>query len=208
MLELLPRLRVAQDVNRFANLSHIGHFAAKKGLTLDEVTDVIRFNRDDVMKELMEEPFKRKPTLGNRFGLVSRFSNGEWPVFYAAIGRETAREESAHHYGKKAAGDAAARRPVHYSILRCRFSGEIIDLQSKLPDWPDLTSDDYAFCNDLGREAHDGGLSGFFSPSAANAGGTTVPSFIEGALSRPVIEATAKLTFDTGKTAVEIEELM
>jgi hypothetical protein len=180
--------------------------AAKKGLTLSEIVDVILFNRDDVMKDLMEEPFKRKPALGNRFGPVSRFSNGEWPVFYAAIGRETAREESAYHYGRKAAG--AVRRPVHYSIVRCRFSGEIIDLRPQLPGWPDLTSDDYAFCNDLGREAHDGGLFGFFSPSARNAGGTTVPVFIKGAFSNPLIEATARLTFDdTGRTTVEIEEL-
>src|SRR6266446_5370794 len=148
MLEALPPVHVTQDVNPLANLSHIALWAVKKGLTIDEVTEVIAFNRGDVMRELIEVPFRRKP--GNKFGPVSRFSDGQWPVFYAAIGRETAEKESTHHYGRKAAGDAAARRPVHYSIIRCRFSGEIVDLQLKLSDWPNLISDDYTFCHGLG----------------------------------------------------------
>jgi RES domain len=155
----------------------------------------------------MEGPFQRKPFLGNKFGLTSRFSNGEWPVFYTAIGRTTAEKESTHHYGRKAAGDATARRAVHYSIVRIEFSGEIVDLQPKLTDWPDLVTDDYAFCNGLGREAHTGGLGGLLSPSARNPGGTTVPALMPGTLSGPMVEATATLTFDRGSTKVEVKPL-
>jgi RES domain len=207
MLETLPRVHLTQDVNRFANLSHIGLLAVKKGLTIDEVREVIAFNHDDVKRDLMKAPFQRKRYYGNKFGPVSRFSDGEWPVFYAAIGRKTAEKESSHHYGRKAAGDAAARRPVHYSIVRCRFSGETVDLQPQLPDWPNLISNDYTFCNGLGREAHDSGLGGFFAPSARDNGGTTVPAFIEETLFGAVIEATATLTFDGGQASVEIKEL-
>jgi hypothetical protein len=207
MLETLPQVSITQDVHRFANLTHLAVFAAKKGLTIDEVTDVIAFATDDVVAELMKGPFQRKPLLGNKFGLVSRFSDGEWPVFYAAIGRTTAEKESTHHYGRKAAGDATARRGVHYSIVRCRFSGQIIDLQPKLAEWPNLISDDYAFCNGLGKEAHHGAVGGFLAPSARNAGGNTVPAFIEGTLSDPLIEAAAKLTFDGGDTVVEVKEI-
>ena len=207
MLESLPQTEITLDVHRFANLSHLAQLAAHKGLTIEQITQVIAFDHEDVTKQLMEGPFKRKPELGNKFGLMSRFSNGDWPVFYAAIGRTTAEKESSYHYGRKAAGDAAARRAVHYSIVRCKFSGTTADLQPELPKWPDLVSDNYAFCNGLGKEAHDGGLAGLLSPSARNSGGTTVPSFSSGALSGPVIEATARLTFDTGTTAVEIKEL-
>jgi hypothetical protein len=209
MLESLPRENVVQAVHRFANLSHVSQLAVRKGLALDEVREVIAFNREDVTKELMDAPFQRKPRLGNKFGPDSRFSDGNWPVFYAAIGQETAEKESTHHYGRKAAGDAAARRPVHYSILRCGFSGEIVDLQPKLPDWPCLISDDYKLCHILGREAYDMGLAGMFSPSAraGHVAGTTVPAFIRAALSSPVIEATARLTFDAGTTRVEIKPL-
>jgi hypothetical protein len=208
MLETLPRVSVTQDVHRFANFSHLPVFAAKKGLMIDEVTDVIAFAPNDVVAELMKSPFQRKPLLGNKFGLVSRFSDGEWPVFYAAIGRTTAEKESTHHYARKAAGDAAARRGVHYSIVRCRFSGEIIDLRPKLGEWPRLISDDYTFCNGLGKEAHDEPVDGFLAPSARNAGGTTVPAFMEGTLSDPLIEAAAKLRFDEGDTVVEVKELL
>jgi hypothetical protein len=207
MLQTLPRESVTQDVHRLANLEHLALLAQRKGLTIDEITEVIAFNRGDVTRELTEGPFQRKALLGNKFGPGSRFSDGEWPVFYGAIGRATAEEEGKYHYGRKAAGDAVAKRGVHYSIVRCRFAGEIVNLVPKLDDWPNLISNDYTFCNGLGKEAHDGGVGGFFAPSARNHGGTTVPVFIEGTILDPVIEATVKLTFNGGKTTVQVKQL-
>lgn len=207
MLEELPKADISVDVHRFANLSHLAQLAEDKGLTLEQVAEVIAFDREDVTKELMEGPFQRKTRLDNKFGRMSRFSNGDWPVFYAAIDRTTAQEESTYHYGRKAAGDGVTRREVHYSIVRCKFSGRTVDLQPELSKWPDLVSEDYTFCNVLGKEAYDGGLSGLLSPSARHTGGTTVPAFVSGALSSPVIEATARLRFDAGGTKVEIKEL-
>jgi hypothetical protein len=98
---------------------------------------------------------------------------------------------------------------VHYSIVRYKFSGEIVDLRPKLPEWRDtLISDCYTFCNGLGKEAHhDGGIGAFLSPSARHTGGTTVPAFIQGTVSDLVIEAAAKLTFDAGNVAIEAKEL-
>lgn len=210
MLEGLPRANVTQDVHRFANLAHVPQFAEKKGLSLDAVADVIQFIREDVTKELMEGPFERKPFFQNKFGARSRFSDGEWPVFYGAIDQKTAEEESKHHYARKAAGDAEAKRPVHYSIVRCKFSGAIVDLQPKLqlPEWQELISENYTFCNALGREAHeDGGIGAFLSPSARHPGGTTIPAFIQSTLSDPVIEAAVTLTFDSGNVAIEAREI-
>ena len=207
MLETFAKPGIARDVVRFANLTHLALFATKMGLTIDEVTDVIAFERDNVTKELMDGPFERKPKLGNKFGSLSRFSNGEWPVFYAAIERDTAEKESTYHYGRKAAGDAAARRAVNYSVLRCGYTGETIDLVPQFAAWPDLTSGDYTFCNGLGKEAHDMGLGGFLAPSARNAGGTNVSAFIRRTLSSPEIEATARLSYDTGSTVVEYKVL-
>jgi RES domain len=206
VLEGLIRAAIKQDVHRFANLEHIAQFAAKKGLTIEQVADVIAFDTDDITKQLMDGPFERKPSLGNKFGLLSRFSNGDWPVFYAAIGRETAEKESSYHYGRKAAGDPASR-PVCYSILRIQFSGSSIDLIPQLSEWPDLVSNDYTFCNGLGQEAHDSALDGFFSPSAQNEGGTTLPAFKRESLSLPIVEAAARLSFSGAVTTVEIKEL-
>jgi RES domain-containing protein len=206
MLEILARANVSQDVHRLANLSYIAAFAEKKGLTIDEVTDVIRFSRDDVTRELMEGPFQPKLHLGGKFGDRTRFSDGEWPVFYAAVDRTTAGKEAAHHYGRRAAGDPASPRAVYYSIVRCRFSGEIIDLRPQFPAWPDLVSEDYTFCNALGHEAHAVDVGALLSPSARHDGGTTMPAFIEGTLSEPVIEAAARLSFDAGHVEIEVRE--
>jgi hypothetical protein len=93
MLEALPRVNIRQLVLRLANLTHTAAFAGKKGLTIDEITDVIAFVRDDLTKELMEGPFERKTFFGGRFGPVSRFSDGTWPVFYTANDQPTATAE-------------------------------------------------------------------------------------------------------------------
>jgi hypothetical protein len=208
VLEVLESEHIAREVHRFANLSFTAQFAEIKGLTMEEVADVIAFDQEDVVKELLESPFKRKPKLANRYGPRSRFSDGEWPVFYAAIGRPTAQLESAHHYGRKAAGDREARRGVYYSIVRCNFEGRVIDLRPKLLEWPNLVSEDYAFCVQLGLEAQTLRLDGFLAPSSRNPGGTTAPAFVATTLSYPSIVATVKLTFDavTNVAAIEIIE--
>src|SRR5262249_8948491 len=100
MLETLRRERVTQDIHRFANLAHVAVYAAKKGLSMDEVTEIITFNRDDVMRELMKGPFERKLCFDYKFGPLTRFSNGEWPISYGALGRMTAGKEVAYHYGR------------------------------------------------------------------------------------------------------------
>lgn len=207
MLESLSKLPVARDVLRLANLTHVAAFAAKKGLTIDEVTDVIAFDRVNISQELIEGPFQRKTALQNRFGSVSRFSTGEWPVFYAAVERETAEKESSHHYGRKAAGDASASRPVHYSLVQCSFAGEVINLVPKRSDWPELVAEDYTFCNELGREAHAMPLSAFFAPSARHSGGTTVPAFAANSISNPKIVGTVTLSYSAAGTSVDFKGL-
>ena len=121
MLEILLRANVSQDVHRLANLTYIAAFAEKKGLTIDEVTEVIRFTRDDVTRKLMEGPFSRNRGSEESSGIERVSLDGEWPVFYAAVDRTTAGKEAAHHYGRRAAGDPASPRAVYYSIVRCRF---------------------------------------------------------------------------------------
>jgi hypothetical protein len=207
MLENLDRRSTTEDAYRFANLTYVPRFAERKGLTVDQIAEIIAFDRDDVTLELLEGPFTRIPALADRFGSPSRFSNGDWPVFYTALSRETAEKETSHHYGRKAAGDAEARRAVYYSIVSCAFAGDVTDLRPKLVDWPDLVSDDYAFCLGLGKEANESKLDGFLAPSARHPQGTTLPVFMPGAVSNPKIEATAKLSFPTDQAVVEIEEL-
>src|SRR5262245_28534320 len=129
MLEMLPRANVSQDVHRLADLSYIAAFSEKKGVTIEEVTEVIRFSRNDGTREWIQGAVPVKPHLGAKFRDATRFADGEWPVLYAAVDRTTAGKEAAHHYGRRAAGDPASPRAVYYSIVRCGFFGEIIDLR-------------------------------------------------------------------------------
>lgn len=208
MLESFSKAPVSQDVLRLTNLDYVAVLGFKKGLTIDELTDVIAFDhRDAVTKDLMEGAFQRKAALSNKFGRLSRFSDGDWPFFYAAFDRETAEKECSHHYGRKAAGNLLARRPVYYSVVRCTFKGDVIDLRPELDRWPQLLSDDYQFCNELGKEAHDMGCGGFFAPSARHSGGTTVPVFVASTLSNPAVVSTVRLSYNAHGTTVDAKDL-
>jgi hypothetical protein len=207
MLEGLAISKHSCDVIRLANLTHLRTFAAKMGLAIAQVADVVEFERDDVTKELMDDPFERKAKLGNKFSVQSRFSDGNWPVFYAATERDTAEKECTHHYGRKAAGGPDGRRSVHYSVVRCRYAGETVDLLPQLPTWPDLVSEDCNFCNQLGKEAYDGGLGGFIAPSARHPGGCNIPAFRRNTLSKPVITGIARFSYEADQTVIEYKDI-
>ena len=55
---------------------------------------------------------------------------------------------------------------------------------------------DLSFCQDLGREAIDKKIEGFFAPSARREGGTTVPVFERAALSDPEVLGLAAFSID------------
>ncbi len=205
MLESLDRNRRSCYVHRLANLTHIGRFAAKKGLSIEAIVEVIRHSPDETARSLLTDPFKRKPKLDNRYGTRTRFSDGSWPVFYSALEEETAKAEGLYHYARKAAGDSEARRAVNYSIMRCKFEGDVIDLIPQHNDWPGLTSEELDFCVALGREAHLMGLGAFLAPSARHPEGTTVPAFSADNLTEPVAVNAVRFAFDTESLQTNVE---
>ncbi len=158
--------------------------------------------------DLMKRPFEPKFPLDPPFGPPTRFSNGTWAVFCAALERATAETEVMHHYAADAVGKSDHGRAVYYSVFRCNFIGETIDLRLKREEWSGLVAEDYGFCQELGREASntslDALLDAFLAPSARRREGPTVPAFQHRGLSSPPIYATARFTFaENGRAVVE-----
>lgn len=103
----------------------------------------------------------------------TRFSDGSINVLYSSLEGYTAKAEVEFHKKEDNFGD----RVIHKTMIGIDFDGETKDLRNKKSEWKDLTSDDWKFCQRLGREATDIGLGGLLTPSARFASGTNLPIF-------------------------------
>lgn len=122
-------------------------------------------------------------------------------MYYAALATETCVAEVAHHLGPRAIEGR------YYTLVSCRFDGEVLDLEGRQEEYPDLVSPTeagYPFCQQLADEAR-AVVSGLRAPSARHAGGLCIPAFVRASLSetrglsfgRFVASADEQLEFQT-----------
>jgi hypothetical protein len=210
VLERLDRVRVERTVHRCGSLKHVSALAEAEKLTPELIVEVVTFMREGVLNDLMRGPFLEKPLVNppRAFGCPTRFSNGDWPIFYSALEPVVAEAEAKYHYGKDAQEDETDRRPMYYSLVRCKFAGTVVDLVAKQGEagWEGLTADDHTFCQGLGAEAKQIEMDGFLTPSA-RAVGVNVPVFTAESLAKPVIGRTIRLSYDVATGSVRSEFL-
>lgn len=156
----------------------------------------------DLERALLDAPFKPRPRL-RRAGDSSRFSDGSFSVFYAALEADTAEAEIRYWRSKR----STHPRTAYYTRFVCDFSGQTKDLRPMRAKWPELTHDsDYRFCNALGAEAKVSGLDGLLTPSARRDTGTNLPVFRRQAIDNPVVEAHVAVTLDPSTGDVSTRE--
>ncbi len=199
MLDKLPIQSLQERVFRYANQQDEIYFLQSMGLDTQAVEEVIELLRDrqeiDSLEMLLDKPFKPKPRLEKR-KLVTRYSDGSFPVFYSALERETAKEEIKHHTRKYLTQHATKPRTVYFLRFACDFNGSGKDLRIKHNEWPWLTHDNYSKCHDIAREAVHENLDGLLAPSARRDSGTCLPVFKRAAISNPISEDVVSFTFD------------
>jgi RES domain len=205
MLESIDPRRGQERLHRYASLPPEDlDFLQRQGLDakgIDEVLSILQpHRRADRLEGLLDAPFHRKGR--------GRYSNGDFPVFYSALEQETAGIEVEYWYGRRAFGDGTRARTAYYDHLQCDFDGLAKDLRGKQEGWPLLVHPDtersYLFCNRLGAEAVAEGLDGLYAPSARRQGGTCMPVFRRGALSKPSVSGSAALSFDPSSGEVSV----
>lgn len=201
MLNSLPLVEANETVYRFANQRGDIENLERRGLDSEATEEMLAFlasaGSSVSPDELLSGPLCQKPQLDAKYVDSTRFSDGSWRVFYSAIEQNTAEREATHYHVRRALGDPSKRRTVYFSYFNCRFQGGARDLRPRLGEWPLLVHDsDLSFCQDLGREAVEMGIDGFFAPSARQEGGTTVPVFKRAALSDPNILGFAAFSID------------
>ena len=103
-------------------------------------------------------PFLTKPFIGSRFG------DGSYGVWYGSLDLDTTIFETVYHLFRSLSGteghpDIVKQERAVFSVY---CNGVLIDLSHKLADYPDLISNDYAFCHIIGanlqKEGHPGVL--------------------------------------------------
>ena len=157
----------------------------------------------DLRRVFLDAPFKAKRRLA-KAGHSTRFSDGSFSVFYAALEADTAEAEIRYWYPKY----SARPRTAYYIRFVCDFSGQTKDLRPMRAKWLALTHDsDYRFCNALGAEAVASGLDGLITPSARRDTGTNLPVFQRRAVDSPVVEARVAVTLDPSTGDVSTREL-
>ena len=164
MLENVETHELQREVFRYAVTEESDkHFAATLGLNDQDLEEIA--SPDKQTSIAPEKQFR------------SRFTNGEFEVFYTAFELQTAEAEIRHHSPAWAAGNTKPT-PYHYSGSRMVFTGLAKDLRPLASAWPKLIyTSDYSFCNSLGVEAVELKLDALVVPSVRQLGGTNLPIF-------------------------------
>lgn len=105
----------------------------------------------------------------------SRFSNGSYGVYYAALDRETAVDETAHH---RARFLSRTREPACTVEMRCYLADVAADLHDIRGAYPELHDpDSYVASQRMAFELRAGGSDGLVFDSVRHAGGQCVALF-------------------------------
>ena len=141
----------------------------------------------------------------------SRYSAGNFGVWYGAASVETSIRETVHHFRKNTlASQIAAQstqpivqeRRVH--LIRC--DALLVDLRARTRRDPRLLDpDDYSVCQSLGSELKHAGMPGVLTYSARHAKSEIVGVFTPAVLAEPrtVCYLTYTLYAQTGRVVVE-----
>jgi hypothetical protein len=117
-----------------------------------------------------------------------RFSDGRYPVFYAALEEETALAEVAFHFLKDCKYEQNTTpnfidKVVDKRVVRLDLDVKRVrDFRPFSSEAAALTAESYDYCQALGSLVHDYGIPMILSPSARATGGTTAPIFKQSAL--------------------------
>lgn len=138
----------------------------------------------------------------------SRYSNGNYGVWYGAESVPTSIYESAHHWHKGFLADAGfnqagliSERKVYY--VRC--DAALINLKEKVLAFPQLTDPrDYTYCQTVGARLHHEGHPGLVSRSVRHLSGQTFAILRPQVLSAPRVAT--HFTYELTQNGIVVRE--
>ncbi len=133
----------------------------------------------------------------------SRFSDGSYGVYYAAIDFPTARAETIHHFERFAQDSGDGIRDTDMRVVVGRVDERFHDIASLEGHHRTavLSPDDYAPGQALGRRLREAGSNGVIWPSVRHAGGTCIGAFRPRAVQPPVQERHIRYHYDSKRVS-------
>jgi hypothetical protein len=133
----------------------------------------------------------------------SRFSDGSYGVYYAAIDLATAMAETIHHFERYAQDSGDGIREADMRVVLGRIDQTFHDITS-LPE-PERTAvldpDDYRTSRSLGRHLRESGSNGVVYPSVRHAAGRCVGAFRPKAVHPPEQEQHIRYHYDGNRVS-------
>jgi hypothetical protein len=128
----------------------------------------------------------------------SRFSDGRYGVYYAALELQTAIRETAHHFALFAADSGDGSRYEDMRVLAGRIDADFHDIASLPPDprRAILDPDDYAAGRALRAQLREAGSNGVVYPSVRHAGGECIGAFRPKSVHPPSEERHVRYHYD------------
>ena len=170
-ISLFDRVADAEDFDALYALEAMSNERVR-----DELGEVERVPRADRVYGPGSGPIMAAFTHVNLLG--SRFSAGDWGVFYAARERATAVAETRHHHARFLA--ATRQGPMHLPmrLYRVAIDARLHDLRpAGAVDAAVYDGDDYAAAQALGARLHAVGSAGVVYRSVRHTGGQCVGLF-------------------------------
>ncbi|MCF6247703.1 MAG: RES family NAD+ phosphorylase [Desulfobacula sp.] len=145
-------------------------------------------------------PFITEPFLDTRFG------NGSYGVWYGSMDLETTIYETCYHIFRAilSVEDHPEIVKQERAIYSVHCDGIFIDLSGKVKDYPEMVSDDYSFCNLIGKKIQKEGHPGIFYASARTKG-NNLAVFNPKVLSNPLNNCYLTYIFSTRNKIIRIE---
>jgi RES domain len=135
--------------------------------------------------------------------LGSRFSAGQYGVYYAARELRTAIRETAHHFGRFATDSGDGPRYEDMRVLVGKIDSRFVAVDS-LPSSRQkqvLSPDSYAESQAFGAARRDAGANGIVYPSVRDSGGQCVAVFLPRAVGIPLQSTHLKYYLDGSRVA-------
>ncbi len=210
MLDTLASEDLNLDLFRLAASRKTLDFLEEQGIIDEGGMEMLSFLRERGLLEAPDDlcyaPFRKKPWLDRERNSRTRFSDGSHAVFYSALEVKTAEAELCH-WVPKVFGNPTKPRTRYYACFSCEFRGVVKDLRPLHSGYPDLTAEDYSFCNTLGAEAIELGLNALLCPSARKSDGTCVPVFSENSISNATVLRDVAVTYYPATNMVKLKLL-
>ena len=161
------------------------------------------YDNDFYYTAAINYPFETEPYM------ISRYSDGSFPIWYGSMDLETTIYETAYHAMHSLLNidglDINTLVTKKRAVFDVNCEGILFDFSKRSNDYPDLMANDYGFCQSIGKRLSQSGFPGFLSPSARYTG-TNINVLLPEALTNLKLDQYLDYRIDLSRKSVTVNQ--